>query len=109
MDKNLLPVTEELDFHYLLGLMPPLQNEPEFTWLPELFAIIGYESLIQLCKYAGGEMIKIPTLEQLTLSIEALQWFHDVEIKQTKEQHQMPIEVYPLYKKIVGVYHAGNN
>lgn len=101
-----LPITEELDFHYLLGLMPPLNNEPEFAWLPELFSTIGYESLIKLCKYAGGETIKIPTIEQLSLSIEALQWFYDVEIKKSKELHMMPPKVYPLYRTIVGVYDA---
>ena len=68
-----LPITEELDFHYLLELMPPLHNIPEFAWLPELFSIIGYEKLIQLCKYAGGETIAIPTIEELTSSIESLQ------------------------------------
>lgn len=104
-----LPLTEELDFHYLLGLMPPLQGEPEFAWLPELFSIIGHESLLKLCKFAGGEIIKIPTLEQLSESIEALQWFYDVEIKKTKKQFEMPQEIYPLYKKIEGLYHVENH
>ena len=49
--------TEDLDFHYLLTLMPPLHNISQFTWLPELFSIIGHEGLIKLCKYAGGETI----------------------------------------------------
>ena len=49
-----LPITEELDFAYLLSLLPPLKDEPEFAWLPELFSIVGHESLIRLCKYAGG-------------------------------------------------------
>ena len=69
-----LPITEELDFQYLLGLMPPLHDVPEFSWLPELFSIIGYEKLLLLCKYAGGETIKIPTVEQVQESIDALQW-----------------------------------
>ena len=42
-----LPLTEEIDFHYLLGLMPPLHNVPEFAWLPELFSIIGHEKLVK--------------------------------------------------------------
>lgn len=104
--KNNLPLTEELDFHYLLGLMPPLHQVPEFAWLPELFSIIGYERLITLCKYAGGERIKIPTLEQLTDSIDALQWFYDVNIKRCKNITEVPVNLHPLFHKILEVYNA---
>ena len=103
-----LPITEELDFHYLLGLMPPLKDVPEFAWLPELFSIIGHESLITLCKYAGGEYIRIPTIDELSDSIEALQWFYDIHIKKIKEVYQMPATIYPLYKKIEVIYNARN-
>ena len=106
--RSKLPVTEDLDFHYLLGLMPPLHNEPEFAWLPELFSTIGYESLITLCKYAGGETIKIPTLEQLSGSIDALQWFYDVKIKQSKSLSEVPQNICNLFMKICEVYDARN-
>lgn len=100
---------EELDFHYLLGLMPPLYNVPEFAWLPELFSIIGHEKLIQLCKYAGGERIKIPTIEQLSDSIEALQWFYDVHIKHTKTVTDVPPRLHLLFNKIFNIYNARNS
>ncbi len=106
MKKNELPLTEELDFAYLLELMPPLHDVAEFAWLPELFSIIGHERLIDLCKYAGGETITIPTLEQLMISIEALQWFYDVRIKQTKLQGEIPIPLRDLVNKISEVYDA---
>ena len=100
---------EELDFHYLLGIMPPLHNVPEFAWLPELFSIIGHERLIQLCKYAGGERIKIPTIEQLSDSIEALQWFYDVHISHTKAITDVPPSLHPLFNKILNIYNARNS
>lgn len=102
--KNKLPLTEELDFHYLLSLMPPLQSEPEFAWLPELFSIIGHESLVLLCKYAGGETIKIPTLEQLTNSVEALQWFYNTEISKKNTSDEIPIQHRQLVSKIKEIY-----
>lgn len=101
-----LSTKEELDFHYLLGLMPPLHNTPEFAWLPELFSIIGHERLILLCKYAGGERIKIPTLEQLSDSIEALQWFYDVKINHKKQITDVPVQLHPLFSKILEEYNA---
>lgn len=107
--KRNLPITEDLDFHYLLSLMPPLTGVAEYAWLPELFAIVGYERLLTLCKYAGGEVIKIPTLEELSNSIDALQWFYDVNIKHTKSPVEVPANLLSLYDKIVEVYDASNS
>lgn len=101
-----LPLTEELDFHYLLALMTPLQGVPEFSWLPELFSIVGYERLITLCKYAGGESIKIPTLAQLVSCLEALQWFYDVQIACRCKKSEVPKEYIGLYDKIEKVYNV---
>jgi len=99
-----LPVAEELDFQYLLQLLPPLEDTPEFANLPELFSIIGAKSLISLCKYAGGETITIPTLEQLCNDIEALQWYYDVYIAKRKSFGEIPANLYPLVSKIKEVY-----
>lgn len=99
-----LPTSEELDFQYLLQLLPPLEDTPEFANLPELFSIVGAKSLIKLCKYAGGETIKIPTLEQLCTDIEALQWYYDVYIKKTKSSAEIPMELCELVKKIKEIY-----
>lgn len=99
-----LPTSEELDFQYLLQLLPPLENTPEFSWLPELFSIIGAKSLIKLCKYAGGETIKIPTLDRLCNDIEALQWYYDVYIKKIKSSSEIPAELLELVNKIKQTY-----
>jgi hypothetical protein len=86
--------------------MPPLHDTPEFACLPELFSTIGHESLIKLCKYAGGETIKIPTLRQLSESVDSLQCYYDVYIKQTYGPEEIPDELVPLVKKIKEVFDA---
>ena len=96
--KNNLSKSEEVDFAYLLELMPVLHEVPEYAWLPELFSIIGADSLITLCKYAGGETIKIPTIDELSLSITALQVYYDINIKQIARD--IPESILPLYNKI---------
>lgn len=101
-----LPITEDLDFHYLLELMPPLYNEPGFECLPELFSIIGYERLILLCKYAGAETIKIPTVAQLSQSIESLQWFYDVYVTHKKQLSDVPKD---LIKSVLRIYEVYSN
>lgn len=102
-----LSLTEELDFQYLLQLLPPLADTPEFAWLPELFSIIGAKNLITLCKYAGGETITIPTLDQLSKNIDALQWYYDVYITHKKELGEIPANICALVMKIRNVYQGG--
>lgn len=106
---NELSLQEDLDFAYLLELMPPLHNEPEFAWLPELFSIIGHKRLITLCKYAGGETIKIPKIDELLNSIEALQHFYNIYIKHTESIHQAPSHLHSLIMKIERQYNAKHN
>ncbi len=106
MSDKELSITEELDFQYLLQLLPPLEDTPEFAWLPELFSIIGARKLITLCKYAGGETIKIPTIEQLSKDIDALQWYYDVYISHKKNVDEIPIEFIDLVLKIKSVYQS---
>lgn len=104
MSNKELSITEELDFQYLLQLLPPLEDTPEFANLPELFSIIGAKNLITLCKYAGGETITIPTLEQLSQDIDALQNYYDVYISHKKSVGEIPAELIPLVMKIKAVY-----
>ena len=99
-----LPITEDLDFSYLLGLMRPLYDVDEYAWLPELFTLIGHEKLIDLCRYVGGETITIPTLEQLNSSIEALQNFYDVYIKKSIAIEDIPVSNHDLVCKIKEIY-----
>lgn len=105
-EKNKLPITEEIDFHYLLGLLPPLKDVDAFQWLPELFTLVGYQSLIDLCKYAGGEVIRIPTLDELSESIDSLQWFYDVFITHSKSADEIPPNLLSNVNKICEVYDA---
>ena len=99
-----LPLTEELDFHYLLTLLPPLRGLEGFEWLPELFAIIGFDRLIELSKYAGGEMIRIPTFEELEETLNALQCFYDAYIAKRIELSEIPTNLAGLVRKIRDAY-----
>ena len=103
---NDLPITEDLDFAYLLELMLPLHRTEGFSWLPELFSIVGVDNLVKLCKYAGGETITIPTLQELNDSIDALQWFYDIRISKKRNAADIPSNLQNLVIKIAEVYDA---
>lgn len=106
MSKSDLPITEELDFSYLLGLMRPLHNVDEYAWIPELFTLIGHENLMKLCKYAGGELIRIPTLDELFDSIECMQYFYNVYIKHSLDEDDIPVSIEDKVSKIKEIYYA---
>ena len=102
--KHKLPITEELDFQYLLELMRPLHNIPQYSYLPELFAIIDFDNFIDLCNFVGGETIVVPTVAELSESLAALQWFYDIFIKHTKTIEELPEKYTDMVSKIREVY-----
>lgn len=104
MKSETLPITDEINMHYLLELMPPLHSVPEYALLPELFTIVGIDSLLSLCKYAGGETIKIPTLSELSDSISALDMFYTKEIMHKEYNHTVNDKILELYKEIKTIY-----
>ena len=109
MNNTTLNITESSDFHCLLELMMPLYQVEEYSWLPELFSIIGHEKLLLLMKYAGGETIKIPTLDELNQSLEALDWYYRVYITRKKRRKSIPEQYLPLVDKIKEVFDASNS
>lgn len=109
IDNQELSITESSDFQYLLELMVPLYEDPAYAWLPELFSVIGYEKLILLCKFCGGSRIRIPTLDQLTESIQALDWYYKTHITREKRMPSVPPELIPKVQKIAEVIDARNN
>lgn len=109
MNADKLDITQTSDFHYLLELMLPLYDIDEFASLPELFSIIGHEKLLLLCKYAGGETIRIPTLAEINDSIEALDWYYKVYISKHKYRKSIPEQYRSLVEKIKEVFDARIN
>jgi len=87
----------------------PLYNIEEYSWLPELFSIIGYEKLVLLCKYAEGATIRIPSVAELTLAIEALDWYYKVYVIRNKYRKSIPEECRELVGKIKEVFDASNS
>lgn len=109
MKEPKLDITQSSDFHCLLELMMPLYSVEEFAWLPELFSIIGYEKLLLLVKYAGGATIKIPTLDELNSSLEALDWYYRVYVTHRKYRKSIPEEYRELVNKIKEVLDAADD
>ena len=109
MTDSKLDLTESSDFQYLLELLVPLYEDPAYAWLPELFSIIGYERLLLLCKFCGGETIKIPTLDGISSALTALDWYYKIYISKEKRMRSVPEEIIPSIIKIKEIIDARNN
>ena len=101
-----LDLTQSSDFQYLLELMLPLSNDPAYAWLPELFSVIGHEKLILLCKFCGGETIRIPKLEELMEALDALDWYYKVHIAHCKYRKSIPERLVPKVEHIKEIIDA---
>lgn len=104
-----LSLTEEFDLGSILELMVPMYLRPEYAWLPELMSIVGYQSLIRLCKVAGGEVIRIPTIDQLADAVEAMDWYYKVWISKKYDVTQVPPRVAHLVEVIARTYEDASN
>jgi hypothetical protein len=109
MQHSELDITQTSDFYCLLELMVPLYQIDEYAALPELFSIIGHEKLIRLMNYAGGETIRIPTIDELNHAIEALDWYYNVYVTERAQQQSIPEDCRELVNKIKEALHASNN
>lgn len=99
-----LSLKETSDFACLLELMMPMNDDPQFACLPELFSILGHEKLLLLAKYAGGTQVRIPTVEELNDAIESLQWFYNIHITKTKKFTHAPFKCRPAILRLEEVY-----
>lgn len=108
MKNEKLSLTDEINLHYLLELMPPLYELPEYALLPELFSTVGIDSLLALCKYAGGETVRIPTLSELSDAMLALDMFYTIELLHKPYTDSTSKSVEKLYRKIKAVYDSKN-
>lgn len=87
---TILPEKEQLDFTMLLQLLPLIEEDGDYKDFAALFSIIGIDKLLLLCKYKGNATIKIPTLQELTAEIDALQWYSDIYISHIKTEEDIP-------------------
>jgi hypothetical protein len=108
LNQSELNLTEQQDFSYLLQLMMPLYQENAYALLPELFTILDYKKVIELSKYMGGETVRIPTIQELSESLESLQWFYDVYINKSKPYDSIPKEYLDNVTSIKSIYDDRN-
>lgn len=71
--KNELDKLNEMDiWSLMLFVLYNYQNIPEYSSISELAYILDKKNLLKLCEYFGGTTIKIPTIEELEVTLYAM-------------------------------------
>lgn len=87
-----------------------LNKSPEYAVLSELIYAVDRDSLLNMCKQFGGMSIRIPTLEELNIVLEALLLYCSVNLDGNSLEDSMSAisddkqeEILNVYDTIIGV------
>lgn len=83
---------KDMDLYSLsMFLLYKLKNVPKFSTLSELPYLLDRDNLLKLCKYLGGQTIRIPTIEELNNMMRTLllYQYHVIEGREWKLSLQL--------------------
>ena len=81
IDEKLEKLKEEDVYSLILYILFQLKKNPNYSVLSELAYVIDKQSMVNLLNYFGGMTIKIPTLEELKVIINALCVYEYVNVE----------------------------
>lgn len=87
-----MPIREELlklkrldIWSLMLFVLYNFQNIPEYASISELAYVLDEKNFLKLCEYFGGQTIKIPTVDELELTIYAMLLYQYIDVEHIKE------------------------
>lgn len=81
MIKNNIKNLKEMDFYSIaLFTLFKMTEKPEYSSLSQLAYILDEENLLNLCEYFGGQVIRIPTTQELESLIYSLLLYQYVKV-----------------------------
>lgn len=69
----------------MLFVLYNFQNIPEYASISELAYVLDEKNFLKLCEYFGGQTIKIPTVDELELTIYAMLLYQYIDVEHVKE------------------------
>lgn len=103
---NIQTLTEKNIYSLLLFVLYKMINDDEYSDLSKLIYLMSKEDFYKLCHFYGGKTIKIPTVEQLNLLLDAMQVWNDVTFENKSVTESIRAhkfngkDVVPVYNKI---------
>lgn len=108
-------------YSLLLFAIYKLSDNPKYSTLSELSYILDKDNLLKFLTYYGGKTISIPTLEELSLLLDALFLYNYVNLNnlefaeaiklldKTNSQQKEVIELYKVICNILSKYNFKRN
>lgn len=102
-------------YSVLLFALFKLKEDPKYSTLSELAYLVDYHSLLNLFEYFGGLTIKIPTIEEFKVMLNALILYDKTNIKNIdynkaiKEFDKTNKEIDEIEKAYVSICTVLNN
>ena len=88
-------------YSLMLYILYKVSDDPQYSTLSQLSYILNKEDLLKLCSYYGGLTIKIPSIDELELMLNALFVFYEVDIQKqdmTKTLNNFQTTISERYK-----------
>lgn len=88
-------------YSLMLYILYKISDDPQYSTLSQLSYILNKEDLLKLCSYYGGLTIKIPSIDELELMLNALFVFYEVDIQKqdmTKTLNNFQTTISERYK-----------
>lgn len=90
--KNELKKLKEIDiWSLMLFVLYNFQKIPEYSTISELAYILDQKNLLKFCEYFGGQVIKVPTIDQVEETILAMLLYQYIDVEKIPEQEAIEL------------------
>lgn len=90
MAKNDILNLKEVDlWSLLLFVLYKLRDINEMSTISEMAYLLPKESILTLCQYYGGELIRVPTIEEMGDVLNVLSLYNKVDIEKDSIENAM--------------------
>ena len=75
----------------MLFVLFNFQKIPEYSSLSELAYVLDEKNMLKLCEYFGGQTLKIPTIDELELTLYAMLLYQYIDIEHVEEDEALSL------------------
>ena len=88
-----MPIKQELTklkkidiWSLMLFVLYNFQKIPEYSAISELAYVLDEKNMLKLCEYFGGQTIKIPTIDELEITLYAMLLYQYIDVEKLSEE-----------------------
>ena len=89
--KELLKLKKVDIWSLMLFVLCNFQKVPEYSAISELAYVLDQKNMLKLCEYFGGQTIKIPTIDELEITLYAMLLYQYIDIERMSEKDALDL------------------